>query len=70
MASDIALELIGDFAVVCLLCPKHSFRQPPKTGLSSAIGRLPGHAFQVRPRELAQGPEKLAKGPAELQKKT
>lgn len=48
VASDIALELIGDFAVVCLLSPKKSFTQRPKPGFSRFIGGLPGHAFQVR----------------------
>ena len=48
MASDIALEVIGDFAVVCLLSPKCSFKQRPKSGLSRAISGLPGHAFQVK----------------------
>ena len=47
MASDIALELIGDFAVVCLLCPKRSFHKRPSSKLSAAISSLPGHAFQV-----------------------
>ena len=47
VASDIALELIGDFAVVCLLSPKKSFLQRPKPGFSRVIAGLPGHAFQV-----------------------
>ena len=47
VASDIALELIGDFAVVCLLSPKRSFKQRPTSGLGQAIAGLPGHAFQV-----------------------
>lgn len=47
VASDIALEIIGDFAVVCLLSPKRSFKQKPRSGLSRAIGNLPGHAFQA-----------------------
>ena len=47
VASDIALEVIGDFAVVCLLSPKRNFRLKPKSGLSRAISGLPGHAFQV-----------------------
>jgi hypothetical protein len=48
VASDIALELIGDFAVVCLLSPKRSMIQRPKSGISRVISYLPGHAFQVR----------------------
>lgn len=47
VASDIALEVIGDFAVVCLLSPKRNFRAKPKSGISRAISGLPGHSFQV-----------------------
>ena len=61
VASDIALELIGDFAVVCLLSPKKSFLQRPKPGFSRVIAGLPGHAFQVlRPLALSHNPVILA----------
>ena len=47
MASDIALELIGDFAVVMLLSPKRTFRVAPTGSVARAVAGLPGHAFQA-----------------------
>lgn len=45
--SDMALEVIGDFAVVWLLSPTRSFSPPAKSGLARYINALPGHALQV-----------------------
>ena len=45
--SDMALEVIGDFAVVWLLSPTRSFTPRAKSGLARYINALPGHALQV-----------------------
>ena len=42
-----ALEVIGDFAVVWLLSPTRSFSPVAKNGLARYINALPGHAMQV-----------------------
>ncbi|KAK9856473.1 hypothetical protein WJX84_010320 [Apatococcus fuscideae] len=47
VASDLALEIFGDFIVVWILSPKKTFAQVPKQGLSRAIDGLPGHVLQV-----------------------
>ncbi len=47
VASDLALEIFGDFFVVWILSPKKTFAQAPKDGLSRAIAGLPGHVLQV-----------------------
>ncbi len=49
MLSDMALEVIGDFAVVWLLSPTRSFTPRAKSGLARYINALPGHALQVPP---------------------
>ena len=46
--SDMALEVIGDFAVVWLLSPTRSFSPTAKKSLARYINALPGHALQVR----------------------
>ena len=48
VASDLALEIFGDFFVVWILSPKKTFTQAPKKGLSRAIEGLPQHVLQVR----------------------
>ncbi|KAK9841509.1 hypothetical protein WJX74_006985 [Apatococcus lobatus] len=47
VASDLALEIFGDFFVVWILSPKKTFTQAPKKGLSRAIEGLPQHVLQV-----------------------
>lgn len=47
--SDMALEVIGDFAVVWLLSPKKSFSPQANTAVARYINRLPGHCLQVSP---------------------
>ncbi len=42
-----ALEVIGDFAVVWLLSPTRSFTPTAKSSLARYINALPGHALQV-----------------------
>ena len=49
VASDLALEIFGDFFVVWILSPKKTFTQAPKKGLSRAIEGLPQHVLQVNP---------------------
>jgi hypothetical protein len=49
--SDMALEVIGDFAVVWLLSPTRSFTPRAKSGLARYINALPGHALQVPPMQ-------------------
>lgn len=49
VASDLALEIFGDFFVVWILSPKKTFTQAPKKGLSRAIEGLPQHVLQVKP---------------------
>ncbi|KAL3155755.1 hypothetical protein ABBQ32_012772 [Trebouxia sp. C0010 RCD-2024] len=45
--SDMALEVIGDFAVVWLLSPTRSFSPAAKNSMARYINGLPGHALQV-----------------------
>ena len=45
--SDMALEVIGDFAVVWLLSPTRSFSPTAKNSMARYINGLPGHALQV-----------------------
>ncbi|DBA68740.1 TPA: hypothetical protein ACH3X2_013437 [Trebouxia sp. C0005] len=52
--SDMALEVIGDFAVVWLLSPTRSFTPRAKSGLARYINALPGHALQVGKYKPAQ----------------
>lgn len=47
MLSDMALEVIGDFAVVWLLSPTRSFSPAAKNSMARYINGLPGHALQV-----------------------
>ena len=47
MLSDMALEVIGDFAVVWLLSPTRSFSPVAKNSMARYINGLPGHALQV-----------------------
>ena len=47
--SDMALEVIGDFAVVWLLSPKKSFSPQANTAFARYINNLPGHCLQVSP---------------------
>lgn len=47
--SDMALEVIGDFAVVWLLSPTRSFSPVAKNSMARYINGLPGHALQVCP---------------------
>ena len=54
VASDLALEIFGDFIVVWILSPKKTFAQAPNKGLSRAIEGLPGHVLQVHVRRLSQ----------------
>lgn len=42
-----ALEVIGDFAVVWLLSPTRSFSPTAKNSMARYINGLPGHALQV-----------------------
>ena len=48
MASDLSLEIIGDFAIVWLLSPKANFKPLPKSVLGRAYKALPGHCLQAR----------------------
>ena len=47
VASDLSLEIIGDFAIVWLLSPRKSFRPLPKSVLGRVYKALPGHALQA-----------------------
>ena len=47
MLSDLALEVVGDCAIVWLLSPKAAFGAKPTGALASFYGSLPGYAFQV-----------------------
>ncbi|KAK9824347.1 hypothetical protein WJX72_009595 [[Myrmecia] bisecta] len=49
VASDMALEVIGDFAIVWLLSPSRSFKPPSNNSAARWINGLPGHALQVGP---------------------
>ncbi len=49
VASDLSLEIIGDFAIVWLLSPKVSFKPLPKSVLARAYKALPGHCLQASP---------------------
>lgn len=51
--SDMALEVIGDFAVVWLLSPKKSFTPQANTAFARYINNLPGHCLQVCKRSFA-----------------
>ncbi|KAL0037823.1 hypothetical protein WJX79_000567 [Trebouxia sp. C0005] len=55
--SDMALEVIGDFAVVWLLSPTRSFTPRAKSGLARYINALPGHALQGLPAALWSWPD-------------
>ena len=45
--SNMALEVIGNFAIVWLQSPARSFIPTAKSGLAHYINALPGHAPQV-----------------------
>jgi hypothetical protein len=47
VASDMALEVIGDFAIVWLLSPRKNFSPRAASALSRAIAGLPAHCLQV-----------------------
>mmetsp|Transcript_6379 Transcript_6379/g.18369 ORF Transcript_6379/g.18369 Transcript_6379/m.18369 type:complete len:366 (-) Transcript_6379:765-1862(-) len=44
--SDLALEVVGDVAIVWLLSPKVSFKGKPLSAMSKWAGNLPGFALQ------------------------
>ncbi|EKX33117.1 hypothetical protein GUITHDRAFT_156148 [Guillardia theta CCMP2712] len=46
VASDMALEIIGDFSLVWLLSPAAKFAAEPTGGISKAISSLPSHFLQ------------------------
>eukprot|EP01026_Neomeris_dumetosa_P059729 TRINITY_DN5586_c0_g1_i9.p1 TRINITY_DN5586_c0_g1~~TRINITY_DN5586_c0_g1_i9.p1 ORF type:complete len:364 (-),score=47.95 TRINITY_DN5586_c0_g1_i9:445-1536(-) len=46
VASDMVLEVVGDFFLVWLLSPRRSWKPVPTTGIMSTIAKLPSHAFQ------------------------
>lgn len=49
VASDLALEIIGDFAIVWLLSPKKAFKPKPSNPMARWIAALPGHCLQASP---------------------
>ena len=64
VASDLSLEIIGDFAIVWLLSPRKSFRPLPRSVLGRVYKALPGHALQAR--LAVQGPGGLGVSPTTL----
>ncbi len=50
MLSDLALEIVGDTAIVWLLSPKAAFGARPTGGLARFTASLPGYCLQVSPR--------------------
>lgn len=50
MLSDLALEVVGDTAIVWLLSPKAAFGARPTGGLARFTASLPGYCLQVSPR--------------------
>ena len=54
MLSDLALEIVGDTAIVWLLSPRASFRPRPAGGLARFTSSLPGYCLQV-PRGSGSG---------------
>ena len=48
MASDMALEIIGDFSIVWFLSPALSFSGRPGTRFARWTAALPGSSLQVR----------------------
>lgn len=49
VASDMSLEILGDFAIVWLLSPKACFKPRADSALTRALRSLPSHAMQVGP---------------------
>jgi len=47
VASDMSLEVLGDFAIVWLLSPKACFKPRADSALTRALRSLPSHAMQV-----------------------
>lgn len=45
--SDLALEIVGDAAIVWLLSPKAAIAARPAGGLARLTGSLPGYCLQV-----------------------
>jgi Protein RETICULATA-related len=50
--SDLALEVVGDAAIVWLLSPKAAIGPRPAGGLSRLTSSLPGYFLQVGARRL------------------
>ena len=48
MASDMALEVIGDIAIVWCLSPRLRLGTRPATGFTRWTSSLPGSSLQVR----------------------
>jgi len=47
VASDMSLEILGDFAIVWLLSPKACFKPRSDSPFTRALRSLPAHAMQV-----------------------
>ena len=54
VASDMSLEVLGDFAIVWLLSPRASFAARPDSRFARALRSLPAHSLQVGSYTLAQ----------------
>lgn len=54
VASDMSLEILGDFAIVWLLSPRASFAPASTAPLARALRGLPAHSLQVGGYSLAQ----------------
>jgi len=54
VASDMSLEVIGDFFIVWLLSPKANFAPRATSAAARALASLPAHALQVGPFSLPQ----------------
>ncbi|KAK9835413.1 hypothetical protein WJX81_007941 [Elliptochloris bilobata] len=54
LASDLSLEIIGDFAVVWLLSPRRNFQPLPTRRLPMALAALPAHCLQVETFSVGQ----------------
>lgn len=54
VASDMSLEILGDFAIVWLLSPCASFAPRSNSAIARALRGLPAHSLQVGQYTLAQ----------------
>ena len=54
VASDMSLEILGDFAIVWLLSPRASFAPRSNSAIARVLRALPAHCLQVGPYSLAQ----------------